>query len=114
MALAGAIVKVSARTRIHRARQHMRPREPAWQYVGNVEQRLHGIDLDAAHHSRFPGIKFRNNEPRNFLAAGFNGNRKRTADPAYSAIQRKLTDEDAVLKFFLVQSAVGSEDAQRH
>ena len=82
--------------------------------VDHIEQRLDRIDIDAADHGRFSSVDFGDDHavdlrPRASIAIG-----KRAANSANAAVERKFAHKEAVGNLFLVQAAVGADDAQRH
>lgn len=82
--------------------------------VNDVQQRLHGVHVDAAYHRCFPRIDFWNDQLCDLLFARFNCDRQSSAHAAHTAVKRELAHEHAVLNLFLVEPAVGSEDPERH
>ena len=49
-----------------------------------------------------------------FFPSRLDGNGKRTANSANSAVEREFTHEKAVGNFLLIQAAVGSQNPQGH
>ena len=82
--------------------------------VNHVEQRAHGIDIQAGDHGGFLGVGFGNDHAGDFLSASFDGDGESATNAAHAAVERKFSDEKAVGHFFFGEAAVGSDDAKSH
>jgi hypothetical protein len=82
--------------------------------VDDVKQRFHRVNVDAADHGGFAGIRLRNDESGDFAAAGFEGDWQSAANPAEAAIQREFANEETVGDVLLGEAAIGPDDSERH
>src|ERR1700686_2594514 len=82
--------------------------------MNHVEQRAHGVDVQAPDHGRFFGVGFRDDHAGNFSSAGFDSNGEGATDAAHAAVKREFSDEKAIRHFFLSKASVGSDDAEGH
>jgi hypothetical protein len=82
--------------------------------VDHIQERTYGIDIDSPDHGGFACVGFGNDQTRNLLQAGFKSDGKRAADAANSAVEGKLSDEQAVFDGLLGEAAVGADDPERH
>ena len=87
---------------------------PGIDEVDHVHERFHRIHVNTAHHRRLACVELRHDQSLELLAPGLDSNGESPADSANSAIERRFADECTVEKFFLVEPAVGSQDAKRH
>src|ERR1700756_3595156 len=79
-----------------------------------VEQRPHGVDVQAPDHGRFLGVGFRDDHAGNFPSSGFEGNGEGTSNAAYTAVEREFSDKKAIRHFLPGETAIGTDDAERH
>ncbi len=79
-----------------------------------VEQRAHGVDIQAGDHGGFFGVGFGNDHAGNFSSAGLNGNGESAADAAHAAVEGEFSDKNAVGNIFLGETAIGSDNAEGH
>ena len=82
--------------------------------VDHVEQRAHGVDVDAGDHGGFFGVGFGNDHAGDLSSAGFDGDGQGSANAANTAVEGEFSDEEAVGHFFFGEAAVGSDDAEGH
>jgi hypothetical protein len=82
--------------------------------VDHVEQRAHGVDVDAGDHGRFFGVGFGNYHAGNFSSAGFDGDGTGAADAAHTTVEGELSNKKAVRHFLLGETAAGTDDAESH
>ena len=82
--------------------------------MNHVEQRAHGVDVQAPDHGRFFGVGFRDDHAGNLSSAGFDGNGEGATDAAHTAVEREFSDEKAIRHFFFGEASVGSDDAESH
>ncbi len=77
----------------------------------HIQQRLHGIDRDASDHGCFFGVKFGDDQLRNFLASRLYRDRQGAANAANASIEGQLADKEAIGYFLLVESAISAKNS---
>src|SRR5215472_8450996 len=93
---------------------HRRNAVAAVEQVHNVNQRLDGIHVDAAHHGSLARIDLGDDQVGNFFRSGSNRDRQSAAHSSHSAIQRELSHHDVLRKFFSRQPAVSAQNSHGH
>src|SRR5262249_7199584 len=64
--------------------------------MNDIHKRLDRIDRDSAHHGRFFGVDFRNDNAGDFSPSGFDSYGEGAANAANAAIEGEFAHEEAV------------------
>jgi hypothetical protein len=82
--------------------------------MDHVNKGANGKDFHPPDHGGFTGVQFGDDKAGDFSGTGLDGDGERAADGANASVQRKLADEKAIGNLLLIQSAIGTEDAESH
>jgi hypothetical protein len=82
--------------------------------MDHVNKGANGKDFHPPDHGGFTGVQFGDDKAGDFSGSSFDGDGERAADGANASVEREFTDEKAIRNLLLIQSAIGTEDAESH